>query len=74
MGLDFEKGEKIYLLCKNIKTKQLSIKLNYQKLGLFKIEEQLGLVGYKLKLPKSIKIYLNFHVLLLEKALDNAKI
>jgi hypothetical protein len=26
-----------------------------------------------LKLPKSIKIYLNFHVLLLEKAPDNAK-
>jgi hypothetical protein len=26
-----------------------------------------------LKLLKSIKIYLNFHVLLLEKALDNAK-
>jgi hypothetical protein len=31
-------------------------------------------VGYKLKLLKSIKIYLNFHVLLLEKAPDNAKI
>jgi hypothetical protein len=26
-----------------------------------------------LKLPKSIKIYLNFYVLLLEKAPDNAK-
>jgi hypothetical protein len=31
-------------------------------------------VGYKLKLPKSIKIHPNFYVLLLEKALDNAKI
>jgi hypothetical protein len=30
-------------------------------------------VGYKLKLPKSIKIYLNFHILLLEKALDNTE-
>jgi hypothetical protein len=29
MGLDFEKGEKIYLLYKNIKTKQLSIKLDH---------------------------------------------
>jgi hypothetical protein len=31
-------------------------------------------VGYKLKLPKSIKIYPNFHVLLLEKAPDDTKI
>jgi hypothetical protein len=30
-------------------------------------------VGYKLKLLRSIKIYLNFHVLLLEKAPDNTK-
>jgi hypothetical protein len=73
MGPDFEKGEKIYLLYRNIKIKQLSTKLDHQKLGPFKIKEQLGPVGYKLKLPKSIKIYLNFHVLLLEKAPDNAK-
>jgi hypothetical protein len=63
----------VYLLHRNIKIKQLSIKLDYQKLGPFKIEEQLGPVGYKLKLPKSIKIYLNFHVLLLEKAPDNTE-
>jgi hypothetical protein len=30
-------------------------------------------VGYKLKLPKSMRIYPNFHVLLLEKAPDNAE-
>jgi hypothetical protein len=74
MGPDFEKGKKVYLLYRNIKTKQPSTKLNHQKLGPFKIEEQLGPVGYKLKLPKSIKIHLNFYVLLLEKALDNTKI
>jgi hypothetical protein len=73
IGPDFKKGEKVYLLCRNIKTKQLSTKLDHQKLGLFKIEEQLGPVGYKLKLPKSIKIHPNFHILLLEKAPDNAK-
>jgi hypothetical protein len=74
IGPDFEKGEKVYLLYRNIKIKQPSIKLDHQKLGPFKIEEQLGPVGYKLKLPKSIKIHPNFHVLLLEKAPDNAKI
>jgi hypothetical protein len=74
MGPDFEKGEKVYLLCRNIKIKWLSIKLDHQKLGPFEIEEQLGPVGYKLKLPKSIKIYPNFYILLLEKVPDNAKI
>jgi hypothetical protein len=73
IGPDFEKGEKVYLLHRNIKTKQPSTKLDHQKLGPFEIEEQLGLVGYKLKLPKSIKIYPNFYVLLLEKVPDNAK-
>jgi hypothetical protein len=72
MGPDFEKGEKVYLLHRNI-TKQLSMKLDHQKLGPFEIEEQLGPVGYKLKLPKSMKIHPNFHVLLLEKAPDNTK-
>jgi hypothetical protein len=73
IGPNFEKGEKVYLLYRNIKIKQPSIKLDHQKLGPFKIEEQLGPVGYKLKLPKSIKIYLNFYVSLLEKAPDNTK-
>jgi hypothetical protein len=73
IGPNFKKGEKVYLLCRNIKTKQPSMKLDHQKLGLFEIEEQLGPVGYKLKLPKSIKIHPNFYVLLLEKAPDNAK-
>jgi hypothetical protein len=74
IGPNFEKGEKVYLLCRNIKTKQPSTKLDHQKLGPFKIKEQLGPVGYKLKLPKSMKIHLNFYILLLEKAPDNTKI
>jgi hypothetical protein len=73
IGPDFKKGKKVYLLHRNIKTKQPSTKLDHQKLGPFKIEEQLGPVGYKLKLLKSIKIYLNFHILLLERVPDNAK-
>ena len=73
MGPDFEKGEKVYLLRRNIKTKRPSTKLDHQKLGPFEIEEQLGPVGYKLKLPKSMKIHPNFHVSLLEKAPDDAE-
>jgi hypothetical protein len=36
-GLTLQKGDPVYLLRKNIKTKRLSIKLNYIKLSLYKI-------------------------------------
>ena len=38
--------DKVYLLQRNIKTKQLSNKLDYKKLKLFKITEVKGLVNY----------------------------
>ena len=53
--LDFKEGDIAYLLRRNIKTKRLSNKLDYKKLGLFKIEKKLGLVTYKLELLKEIK-------------------
>jgi len=65
-GLDFKEGSIAYLLRRNIKIKRLSNKLNYKKLGLFKIEKKLGLVTYKLILLKEIKIYLVFYIILLE--------
>jgi hypothetical protein len=72
---DLKRGEKVYLLRRNIKTKRLSQKLDHQKIGPFTIEEKLGLVNYKLRLPKSMsKIHLVFYILLLEPALENAKI
>lgn len=74
-ALDLKRGEKVYLLHRNIKIKRLSQKLDYQKIRLFVIIEKLGLVNYKLQLLKSmLKIYLVFHVSLLELALENTKI
>jgi hypothetical protein len=63
-----KEGDKVYLLRKNIATKRLSDKLDYKKLGLFKIIEIKSLVNYCLKLPKTIKVYLVFYVSLLELA------
>jgi len=40
--------------------------LDFLKLRAFEVEEATGLVNYKLKLLKGIKIYLVFHVSLLE--------
>ena len=65
-GPDFKERGTVYLLRRNIKTKRLSNKLNYKKLRPFKIEKKLGLVTYKLRLLKEIKIYPVFHVTLLE--------
>jgi hypothetical protein len=63
-----------YLLYKNFTITRPSLKLDYKKLGLFKIEEVILDTNYKLSLPLSIRIYLIFYILLLEKALKNAKI
>ena len=64
----------VYLLKKNIKTKQSSDKLNYIKLELFKIKDKLGLVIFQLNLLEGMRIHLVFHILLLELALDNARL
>jgi len=42
--------------------------LDYIKVGPFLIEEQKGLVNYRLRLPKDVKIYPVFYILLLELA------
>jgi len=73
-GLDFKEGGIAYLLRRNIKTKRLSDKLDFKKLGLFKIKKKLELVTYRLILPKDIRIHLVFYVALLEKAPEDAKI
>jgi len=66
IGLEFKKGNKVYLLRKNIKIRRPSDKLDYKKLGLFKIDKKIGSVNYKFKLPKTIEIYLVFYILFLE--------
>jgi hypothetical protein len=43
--------------------------LDYKKLGLFKIKRIIGLVNYELILPKTIIIYLVFHISFLELVL-----
>ena len=68
VGPMLKEGDKVYLLRKNIVTKRLSDKLDYKKLGLFKIIEIKGLVNYRLKLPKTIKIHPIFYVSLLKPA------
>jgi hypothetical protein len=65
----FKKNDKIYLIQRNIQTKQPNTKLDHKKLGLFKIKRVAGLVNYKLVLPKIMNIHLVFYISLLELVL-----
>jgi hypothetical protein len=64
-----KKGDKVYLIQRNIQTKQPSTKLDHKKLGPFKIKKITGPINYKLALPRTINIYPVFHLSLLELAL-----
>jgi len=57
-GLDLKEGDKVWLLHKNFKLRWLSKKLDYVKIGLFKIAAKISKVIYKLDLLIKMKIYL----------------
>jgi len=65
-GLDLKEEDKVWLLYKNFKLRQLSKKLDYVKIGPFKIVEKILEVIYKLDLPVKIKIYLVQYIIILE--------
>jgi len=70
-GPRLKKRDKVYLLRRNIKTTRLLDKLDYKKIRLFEIKAKIREVNYRLKLPKYIRIYLVFYVVLLELVLYN---
>ena len=65
-GLNFKKGDKIWLLYRNILCRWLSKKFNYIKLGLFKVKKKIIKVNYKLDLLVKIKIYPVQYITILE--------
>jgi len=67
-GLDLKEGDKVWLLYKNFKLRWLSKKLDYIKIGLFKIVEKISEVIYRLNLPAKMKIYLVQYITILEPA------
>jgi hypothetical protein len=71
-GPQLKKGDRVYLLTRNLKTKRLSKKLDHVKVGPFLIAEKRGAVNYKLDLPPDArKIHPVFHISLLELANDS---
>jgi hypothetical protein len=68
MAPQLKERDKVYLLTKNLKTRKKSKKLNYVKVGPFFIKAVKGPVNYELDLPKDAKVFLVFHISLLESA------
>jgi len=58
----------VWLLYKIFKSRRLSKKLDYMKIGLFKIAVKISEVIYRLDLLAKIKIYLVQHIIILKPA------
>ncbi len=59
-------GDKVWLLSRNIATNRPSRKLDHKRLGPFKIMQKIGSSAYRLELPRAMQIHNVFHVSLLE--------
>ena len=71
LGPQLKKGDKAYLLTKNLKGIRLSRKLDYIKVGPFLVIRNKGPVNYKLQLLPDAKIHLVFYISILEPADPN---
>jgi hypothetical protein len=67
-GPSFKEGDKVYLIRKNIKTTRPNSKLDFKKIGPFRIQQKISDTNFRLSLPENMKIHPVFHVALLEAA------
>lgn len=68
MAPQLKKGDKVYLLTKNLKTRRPTKKLDQVKVGPFLVQEVKGPQNYRLELPPDAHIHPVFHISLLEPA------
>ena len=62
----FVVGDMVWLLCRHIATTHPCIKLDYKKLGPFRIIERINQVAFRLTLPLIFWIHNVFHISLLK--------
>jgi hypothetical protein len=67
-GPRLQKGDKVYLLRRNIEITRPSSKLDHKKFEPFRIKRNIRDISYKLELPKIIRIHPVFHISLLKPA------
>ena len=70
-GPQLKEGDKVWLYIKNLRTKRPSKKLDYIRVGPFRVKKAKGPINYKLELLENVKIYLVFYILLFKKAKDS---
>jgi len=68
---NLQQEDMVWLLPRNIRTTRPCRKLDYKKIGPFKILARIGTSAYKLDLPASMRIHNTFHISLLELYNDN---
>jgi hypothetical protein len=69
------RGDKAYLISRNLRIKWLSKKLDFKKLRPFKIDECISQFNYRLILLVSIKLRTSiFYISMLELVLKNARL
>src|SRR5438270_5519701 len=69
-----KKGDKVYLLRKNIDTNHPSDKLDFKKLGPYKILRKKNRLNYQLELPEGSKLFDTYYISLLEPAPKDVRI
>jgi len=68
MTPQLKEEDKVYLLTKNLKIRKKSKKLDHVKIESFFIKAVKRSINYELDLPKNAKVFLVFHISLLESA------
>jgi len=68
---NLKSGDIVWLLTRNIRTTRPCKKLDYKKIGPFRILAKIGSNAYKLDLPDTMKIHNTIHISLLEPYEDN---
>jgi hypothetical protein len=73
-GPYLEEGDKVYLISRNLCIKRLSRKLNFYKIGPFKIDKKISENNYILALPSTMQLRTNvFYISLLEPVSKNVR-
>jgi len=68
---NLKSGDMVWFLTRNVRTTRPCKKLDYKKIGPFKILAKIGSSAYKLHLPDTMKIHNTIHISLLEPYNDN---
>jgi len=68
---NFKSGDMVWFLTRNVRTTRPCKKLDYKKIGPFRILAKIGSSAYKLDLPDTMRIHNTIHISLLEPYEDN---